>query len=58
MSSMYHLLKFAREQEESFPQHAAAIRDIVSLAEDEIDEGQSVEHETELAIQSINDICY
>ena len=38
------------------PQHAEQIKDFYDLAEMEVEDGESVEHECELAISDIKDL--
>lgn len=49
-----YLITYAKNRIKEFPQHQEEIIDLVDLARCEIDDGESEDHEVELAISDID----
>lgn len=54
--TLNELNKYCVEMANKHPQHAEQIKDFYDLAEMEVEDGGSVEHECELAISDIKDL--
>lgn len=54
MNSLDDLVQWAKGIKQRFPQYRDAIWDLISLCQDEIEEGSSESHEVQLCY---NDIC-
>lgn len=50
------LTDYAKEMMVKYPNHKSEIQDIYSLCMDEIEEGGSVEHECQLAMEDIRQL--
>lgn len=57
MPSITDLNEYASEMRKKHPQHEDEILSLVQLCKDNIDEGESVSHEVELAIEDIKQLC-
>ena len=56
MEQLSNLKSFVKDSIKSHPQHETEIRDLFQLCLDEIEEGGSVEHETYLCMNDIEEV--